>query len=162
MEYFSNIDKYEDLSFVGDPKPAQVPSCVVENPEQTQKQKKKDKPKIMAAQTMIYQAGTVVYDLSDDDVVCEEGASPALLGGFAIQQAFVDNPDGADEIILEREHPERLAEDLMNEDLFDRQDNDGAAQIDIGKKRRRDWSGLPTGRDSSDGEFDVGGNTKRH
>ena len=119
MEYFSNIDKYEDLSFVGDSKPPIVTS-LVENPEQISNPKKKGKPKIMPAQTMIYQAGTTVYDLSDDDVVCEEGASPALLGGFAIQSAFVDNPDGADEIILEREHPERLAEDLMNEDLFDR------------------------------------------
>lgn len=70
---------------------------------------------------MILQDGTKVYDLSDDDLVCEEGASPALLGGFAVPSSLFDKQEDQNAIILDREHPERLAEDLMNEDLFDKE-----------------------------------------
>jgi hypothetical protein len=46
----------------------------------------------MAAQTMILKDGALNYDLSDDDLACEEGASPALLGGFSVSKEVMENP----------------------------------------------------------------------
>jgi len=54
----------------------------------------------------------MTYELSDDDLACEEGASPALLGGFCVDSEMIANPEAADAIIAESEHPEKLAEDL--------------------------------------------------
>ena len=64
------------------------------------------------AQTMILQDGVKVYDLSDDDVACEEGASPALLGGFCVPSEMIDDPGAGPTVIPDRCHPERLCEDL--------------------------------------------------
>jgi hypothetical protein len=59
--------------------------------------------------------------LSDDDLACEEGASPALLGGFCVSSEMVENPGAGPSIILDSEHPEKLAEDLQDEGIFDRE-----------------------------------------
>lgn len=67
------------------------------------------------------QNGMMTYDLSDDDLACEEGASPALLGGFCVQSVMIENPEADEAIILESEHPEKLAEDLQDEGLFDKE-----------------------------------------
>ncbi len=104
---------------------------------------------------MVLQDGMEVYDLSDDDLACEDGASPALLGGFCVQSEIMNNPEAANAIIPDIEHPERLAEDLQNERLFDK---DASEEEDIvrcqGKRKRTDRFGLPTGRASSE-EFET-------
>ena len=61
---------------------------------------------------IIQDGGVKIYDLSDDDLACEEGASPALLGGFCVPSELIDNPDAINDVIPESEHPEKLAEDL--------------------------------------------------
>ena len=95
--------------------------------------------------------GMMTYDLSDDDLACEEGASPALLGGFCVQSEVIENPEAADALIPESEHPEKLAEDLQDEGLFDREveDEDDLRHLG-GKRKRKDRLGVPLGNDSSD------------
>lgn len=149
MEYFSNIDKYENLSFVGQ---QSKQKSLVLNPEslgrEIRPQKPNPKDKLYFAQTMMNQDGVRIYDLSDDDLACEEGASPALLGGFCVQSEMIENPDAGPSIILESEHPEKLAEDLQDEGLFDREVEDEDDLRHQGKRKRKDRLGV--GNDSSD------------
>lgn len=108
QEYFTNLDKYEDLSFVGQERPLDGPQ-----PPQSSKRTHRDsstreahtnapesswsggkrlgREKLTTAQTMVvHDRQGATFELDDDDFAAEEGVSPALLGGFTVPKDLID------------------------------------------------------------------------
>ena len=66
----------------------------VSKPEQERDDIVRPKPlEVPSAQTLCSRENCVILEVDDADMECEDGASPALLGGFIIPSAVGEKPD---------------------------------------------------------------------